>query len=223
MPDALSRAPIGRHDVPTSAPVPESNEADQEVTPLNEEDEWEDVSGWVSDDVDSSDESMPIEHLNMITRSTTAKLQGNNPSTPKYLKKKTKPSRKDFNVEIPKLNLDFSKTTDSCYVSLRNLISKRPEAFAKYFVSENKILRRYIDPITHVTSHLWVVPRESRQEIIGAYHKSIITGHLGRDRTHDLIKQRFYWPNMLTDVNTLVVRRATPTWRTRRLILPTSV
>ena len=39
-----------------------------------------------------------------------------------------------------------------------------------------------------------------RKEIIKKRHDRLIAGHFGQQRTYELIKRDFYWPNMLIDI-----------------------
>jgi hypothetical protein len=51
------------------------------------------------------------------------------------------------------------------------------------------------------------VPKCSlRDSIIFEVHQGALAGHFGRDKTLKLIKERFFWPKMATDVNRIVDR-----------------
>lgn len=50
------------------------------------------------------------------------------------------------------------------------------------------------------SSLVLVVPKELRNKIMKELHNSRISGHLGRDRTLESVKRRFYWPGMSSDV-----------------------
>ena len=45
-----------------------------------------------------------------------------------------------------------------------------------------------------------VVPRDMRKEILFQMHNSLLSGHLGRKKTLDKIRQRFYWFGLAEDV-----------------------
>ena len=47
-----------------------------------------------------------------------------------------------------------------------------------------------------------VVPNQCRSQILHSLHDDM--GHVGRDRTEDLLRTRFYWPGMFTDVESYV-------------------
>ncbi|CAC5369122.1 unnamed protein product [Mytilus coruscus] len=49
-----------------------------------------------------------------------------------------------------------------------------------------------------------VVPKELRVKIMRELHNNRIAGHLGRDRTLESIRRRFYWPGMSSDVGSWV-------------------
>ncbi|CAG2224863.1 Retrovirus-related Pol polyprotein from transposon 297 [Mytilus edulis] len=49
-----------------------------------------------------------------------------------------------------------------------------------------------------------VAPTEIRNQIMKEFHNSVISGHLGRDRTIRAIKNRFYWPGMTSDISSWV-------------------
>ena len=45
-----------------------------------------------------------------------------------------------------------------------------------------------------------VVPIAIRTEIIRALHDTALAGHLGYHKTYERIKDKFYWPQMSTDI-----------------------
>ena len=46
-----------------------------------------------------------------------------------------------------------------------------------------------------------VVPKGSmRQRILREVHDSVLSGHLGRDRTEELLRRQYWWPNLHGDV-----------------------
>ena len=47
---------------------------------------------------------------------------------------------------------------------------------------------------------LTVVPRTALSSLLFILHDSPLSGHLGRNRTWDIVKDRFWWPNSYTDV-----------------------
>lgn len=46
-----------------------------------------------------------------------------------------------------------------------------------------------------------VAPYKVKSEILKPLHDSRVSGHLGRDKTLDSVKRRFFWPGMTTDVS----------------------
>ncbi|VDI07464.1 Hypothetical predicted protein [Mytilus galloprovincialis] len=55
-----------------------------------------------------------------------------------------------------------------------------------------------------INSLVLVVPKELRVKIMRELHNNRIAGHLGRDRTLESIRRRFYWPGMSSDVGSWV-------------------
>ena len=45
-----------------------------------------------------------------------------------------------------------------------------------------------------------VVPQGLRLQILQGAHDDVLAGHLGSTKTYDVIRKRFYWPNMFSDV-----------------------
>lgn len=45
-----------------------------------------------------------------------------------------------------------------------------------------------------------VVPRKYRQQIVQELHSGALGGHLGADKTHGRVKERFYWPGYWNNV-----------------------
>ena len=45
-----------------------------------------------------------------------------------------------------------------------------------------------------------VAPREIREKIFHELHENRTAGHMGRDKTIDSVKRRFYWPGMSSDI-----------------------
>ena len=50
------------------------------------------------------------------------------------------------------------------------------------------------------TDYLYIIPTSLRKEVFRHLHEYIIGGHLGRSKTYDKLKRRFYWCNMHRDV-----------------------
>jgi len=68
----------------------------------------------------------------------------------------------------------------------------------------NEILYKQYEKLGE-TSLVLVVPKELRTKIMKELHNSRISGHLGRDRTLESIRRRFYWPGMSSDVGSCVM------------------
>ena len=48
--------------------------------------------------------------------------------------------------------------------------------------------------------HQIVVPKSYRQEIVSLAHETPLAGHLGVNKTYNIILNHFYWPKMRRDV-----------------------
>jgi len=76
------------------------------------------------------------------------------------------------------------------------------------------VLRR-ITSVDGETHEQLVLPTRCRQSVLRCLHDQV--GHPGRDRTHSLIKERFFWPGMTKDIENHVkncercLRRKSPT------------
>ena len=69
------------------------------------------------------------------------------------------------------------------------------------------VLYRVIeDSKFHRTMRQLVVPTSYRGEIFKVLHKGLMSGHMGKTRTIEAVKQRFYWPNYRSDLK-LWIRR----------------
>jgi hypothetical protein len=70
------------------------------------------------------------------------------------------------------------------------------------FLMENNILYHIYTPTTRNNAKLdpvlqTVIPTVLRKDILIATHYSIVAGHHGLARTYQMIRERFYWQNML--------------------------
>ena len=65
-------------------------------------------------------------------------------------------------------------------------------------VLKNGILYRHTTVNDSIREQI-VLPRHVRQDVLRQLHDDM--GHLGRDRTVDLVRSRFYWPGMLKDID----------------------
>ena len=50
-----------------------------------------------------------------------------------------------------------------------------------------------------------IIPKKHRKEIIQELHDGIMGGHLGPEKTHSRLKQRFYWSDYWNDVKTYCI------------------
>ena len=70
--------------------------------------------------------------------------------------------------------------------------------YPKLVIKNGVLFRKKIDDTTMRDIFQLVLPPNYRQLALQGLHDDI--GHLGRERTLDLVQQRFYWPRMYTDV-----------------------
>ena len=72
----------------------------------------------------------------------------------------------------------------------------------RFAITDGVLYRRHIDPDTGLTSHQLVLPSSERECVLAGLHDEV--GHLGRERTLQLVRSRYYWPRMSEDVKTKV-------------------
>lgn len=70
--------------------------------------------------------------------------------------------------------------------------------FKNLTVKRGVLYRNHNDPVSGVTITQLVIPKCYRNEIMTSLHNQV--GHPGQDRTNKLIRERFYWPGMGTDI-----------------------
>lgn len=77
------------------------------------------------------------------------------------------------------------------------------KASESWFEVRNGLLYRYhknLKKAGHPTTKQLVVPKGRRNDVLKIAHDSILSGHLGVQRTTDRILTRFYWPGMHGDI-----------------------
>ena len=68
-------------------------------------------------------------------------------------------------------------------------------------VIKEKLLFRNFESQDGASSHLqWVVPEKLQKEVLIELHSGELSGHLGKEKTLSLLKERFYWPGHWNDV-----------------------
>ena len=72
----------------------------------------------------------------------------------------------------------------------------------KFTVADEVLYRSRTDPDTGEQSHQLVLPTSEREQALSGLHDDV--GHLGRERTLQLVRARYYWPRMAEDVRTKV-------------------
>ena len=67
-------------------------------------------------------------------------------------------------------------------------------------LQDGVLQRRWVD--AHGSGDRWLVvlPRKLRREVLRQLHDSKTAGHLGRDKTTEAVRGRFYWPGLKGDV-----------------------
>ena len=93
--------------------------------------------------------------------------------------------------------------------------------FSDHFVLRNNLLhrKRIIDG---QEVYQFVVPSDMRNQIIQRLHTD--SGHMGRERTRQLVQQRYFWPGLTQDVSSFIakclpcLRRKGPTNQTASLV-----
>lgn len=70
----------------------------------------------------------------------------------------------------------------------------------RLILSTSGVLYRRWTEEGRVVKYQLVTPKSFREEIMKALHDSVTGGHLGRFKTTEKIRERFYWPGWQTDV-----------------------
>lgn len=65
---------------------------------------------------------------------------------------------------------------------------------------KDRVLYKIFEKEPHRLLYQYVAPKEIRDYIFKQLHCKDVSGHFGRDRTLEMIKRRFYWPNMSDSV-----------------------
>ena len=73
-----------------------------------------------------------------------------------------------------------------------------PASGERFFRRDGVLYRRYSPPGGEEVEQL-VLPMPCRPTVLRLAHNIPLAGHLGRKKTTDRIKQRFYWPGMFRD------------------------
>ena len=56
--------------------------------------------------------------------------------------------------------------------------------------------------LTSSNNYAWVVPKSERKRLICSAHKG--SGHIGITKCVSLIKEKYYWPDMESDIRTVI-------------------
>ena len=68
-------------------------------------------------------------------------------------------------------------------------------------LKDNILYKKRIRDIDNDAEYLFLMPNILRKEVFHQLHGNITGGHLGRRKTYDKIRKRFYWCNMHKDVS----------------------
>ena len=63
-------------------------------------------------------------------------------------------------------------------------------------IKDNILYKKRLRDVGNDAEYLILVPKVLRKEVFRQLHEYITAGHLGRRKTYDKIKKRFYWCNM---------------------------
>ena len=72
-----------------------------------------------------------------------------------------------------------------------------------HYIIHNNLLYRRTDKNGEVKYAL-CVPQTRVKDILVAYHDSLMAGHVGRNKTYDTIRRKYYWKNMYKDIQKYV-------------------
>lgn len=99
---------------------------------------------------------------------------------------------------------DFENIQDDWYNRLREQVLGHPEAYQKFFVSDNKLLKICDNPKYGRRVEKLVVPQELRETLIQQTHSSAIGAHFGGRKTLPRVSIKYYWPNMHSQIRQFV-------------------
>jgi len=80
-----------------------------------------------------------------------------------------------------------------------NSIHSRKSATVKFVVQHQLLYRIHETDSWRVTKQL-VVPEDKRNRVLSLAHESIMSGHLGVNKTLDRVLSQFYWPGVTGDI-----------------------
>lgn len=100
------------------------------------------------------------------------------------------------------LDIDLS-AVDAYYESLRERITRAPDAYPQWMVRDNyifKLIPTRVPVTTNVSEWKLLVPKPQRQKILQTCHSDPKAAHLGFSKTLSRVLLTYYWPKMRTDV-----------------------
>ena len=68
-------------------------------------------------------------------------------------------------------------------------------------LKDNILYKKRFRDIGNDAEYLFLMPNVLRREVFHQLHGNITDGHLGKQKSYDKIRKRFYWCNMHKDVS----------------------
>ena len=69
----------------------------------------------------------------------------------------------------------------------------------RIYVFNDNLFREFVDTDDHII-YQYIVPFDQRDFILNQCHDSVLSGHLGFEKTRDRLVRKFYWYNQLKDI-----------------------
>ena len=66
---------------------------------------------------------------------------------------------------------------------------------------DDLLFKKRFRDVGYDAKYLFLMPAVLRKEVFRQLHENVIEGHLGRRKTYDKIRKRFYWYSMYTNVS----------------------
>ena len=99
---------------------------------------------------------------------------------------------------------DAPFTQDPWYLHQLEKVRRKPEKYPDWRIHLEKLHvhrpNSRIDPLTRdLNAWKFVVPKELRKQALEESHNCPTSGHVGTDKTYDLLSRRYYWQGMFMD------------------------
>ena len=138
---------------------------------------------------------------------------------------------------VPKIDIKHAQATDQVVRRVSDLLQRSQQLTTgerKRELSETQLLLHEWDNLSldkegilrrrKGTKTQIIVPKQLRSLVLKDLHENM--GHLGVDRTLDLVRERFYWPHMQRDIEHHIgnacqcIKQKSPTLKTRGPLKP---